>query len=341
MTMTERESGLPAQGTVPLTMQHVREARRVLAKTLPRPPLYHYPGLSALVDAELYVKHENHSPIGSFKARGALVAVTKALEAATQTTGAALRGVVASSTGNHGLGVAYAGQHLGVPVTVYVPEGANADKCRLIEQRGGRVVAYGHDFAATTAAARDAAMDSGRVYIDDGDDLWLQAGTGTIGAEIVEEQPDIELLVLPVGGGALLGGAGLGAKGLNPNVRVVGAAAERAPGVYLSWQAGGKTVRSPYNDTFAEGLIQPVPTPLAMQLVAAVADDMVLVSEAAIRAAMVLLLDHTHNLAEGAGAAALAGVLRLGPAVKGKKVAIVLTGGNITRETLREVLAEV
>ena len=339
MTMSERDSGLSAQGAIPLTTQHVEEARRVLAKTLPRPPLYHYPGLSALLDAELYVKHENHSPIGSFKARGALVAVTKALEAAPQDTGAALRGVVASSTGNHGLGVAYAGRQLGVSVTVYVPEGANADKCRLIEQLGGHVVFHGPDLVSAALAAREAAMDSGRSYIDDGEDFWLQAGTGTIGAEIVEEQPDVEIIVLPTGGGALLGGAGLGAKSLNPNVRVVGVAAERAPGVYLSWRAGGKPVRPPYNDTFAEGLTQPLPTPRAMQLVAAVADDMVLVSEAAIKEAILLLLEHTHNLAEGAGAAALAGALQLGPAIKGKKAAIVLTGGNITLETLREVLA--
>ena len=339
MTMSEQEPGIWAQGSIPLTTQHVEEARRVLAKTLPRPPLYHYPGLSALLDAELYVKHEKHSPIGSFKARGALVAVTKALEAAPQDTGAALRGVVASSTGNHGLGVAYAGRQLGVSVTVYVPEGANADKCRLIEQLGGHVVFHGPDLVSAALAAREAAMDSGRAYIDDGEDFWLQAGTGTIGAEIVEDQPDIEIIVLPTGGGALLGGAGLGAKSLNPNVRVVGAAAERAPGVYLSWRAGGKPVRPPYNDTFAEGLTQPLPTPRAMQLVAAVADDMVLVSEAAIKEAILLLLEHTHNLAEGAGAAALAGALQLGPAIKGKKVAVVLTGGNITLETLREVLA--
>ena len=164
--------------------------------------------------------------------------MTKALEAAPQDTGAALRGVVASSTGNHGLGVAYAGRQLGVSVTVYVPEGANADKCRLIEQLGGHVVFHGPDLVSAALAAREAAMDSGRAYIDDGEDFWLQAGTGTIGAEIVEDQPDIEIIVLPTGGGALLGGAGLGAKSLNPNVRVVGAAAERAPGVYLSWRAG-------------------------------------------------------------------------------------------------------
>ncbi|MAG37214.1 MAG: threonine ammonia-lyase [Dehalococcoidia bacterium] len=339
MTVPTPQAATSAQGNVPLTMRHVLEARRLLAPMLPRPPLYHSPGLSALVEAELYVKYENHSPIGSFKARGALVAVTKAIEAASQSRGRALRGVIASSTGNHGMGMAYAGQRLGVPVTVYVPEGANPDKCRLIEQFGGRVAARGQDLATATAAARAAAADSGMAYVDDGDDVWLQAGTGTIGAEIVEEQPEIELLVLPVGGGALLGGAGLGAKGLNPHIRVIGAAAERAPGVYLSWQAGGKAVRPPYNDTFAEGLTQPVPTPLAMQLVAAVADDMVLVSEDAIKEAIALLLEHTHNLAEGAGAAALAGVLQLGSAVKGKKVAIVLTGGNITREMLLEILA--
>lgn len=326
------------QDRLHLTMRHVLAAGRMLRKMLPRPPLYYSPGLSALIDAELYVKYENHSPIGSFKARGALVAVSKAMAAATADHSKTLDGVVASSTGNHGLGVAYAGQRLGVAVTVYVPDQANPDKCRLIEQLGGRVVRGGLHLAEAAAAARSAATDNGLAYIDDGDNVWLQAATGTIGAEIVEEQPDIEMIVLPVGGGALLGGAGFGAKGLKSNLCVIGAAAERAPGVYLSWKAGGEVVRSPYTDTFAEGLTQPVPTPLAMRLVAAVADDMVLVSEKAIKESIILLLEHTHNLAEGAGAAALAGVQQLGPKVRGKRVAIVLTGGNLTVDTLREVL---
>ena len=178
-------------------------------------------------------------------------------------------------------------------------------------------------------------------YIDDGEDFWLQAGTGTIGAEIVEEQPDIEIIVLPTGGGALLGGAGLGAKSINPNVRIVGAAARTgARGLSILAGPAASRVPPPYNDTFAEGLTQPLPTPRAMQLVAAVADDMVLVSEEAIKQAIVLLLEHTHNLAEGRRRSrARRGRCSWGPAIKGKKVAVVLTGGNITLETLREVLA--
>ena len=321
-----------------LALWQVLEAQRLLAGTLPRTPLYHSGGLSALCGAEVYVKHENHSPVGSFKARGALVALGKAVEAAAR-AGTRLSGAVTCSTGNHGMGVAYAGRRLGVPVTVYVPQGANPDKCRLIQQFGAQLAVAGRDLDEAKVTARAAAAGSGMAFIDDGDDLWLMAGAGTVGLEVVEELPEIEILLLPAGGGALLAGAGLAAKRLKPEVRVTGVAAERAPGVYLSWRAGGQPVTSPYCDTFAEGLAQPTPAPLAARVLAEVADEVVLVSEAALRQAIRLLLDHTHNLAEGAGAAALAGALALRETIAGRRAAIVLSGGNLTQQALRETLA--
>ena len=165
------------------------------------------------------------------------------------------------------------------------------------------------------------------------------AGAGTVALEIVEDLPGIEVLFLPAGGGAFLAGAGLAAKRLRPELRVIGVAAERSPGVYLSWQAGGRPVAAPYCDTFADGLAQRTPAPLAARVVAEAADEVVLVSEAALHQAIRLLLVHTHNLAEGAGAAALAGALAQERALAGRTVAVVLSGGNITRETLLDILA--
>ena len=321
-----------------LALWQVLEARRVLAGILTRTPLYHSPGLSALCGAAVHVKYENHSPVGSFKARGALVALAKAVEAAER-AGSRLPGAVTSSTGNHGLGVAYAGRRLRVPVTVYVPQAANPDKCRLIEELGAQVVVAGRDLDEAKAAGRRAAAAAGMAFVDDGDDPWLMAGAGTVGLEIVEDLPAVEVLVLPAGGGALLAGAGLAAKRLKPQIHVTGVAAERAPGVYLSWKAGGQPVTAPYCDTFADGLAQPTPAPLAARMVAATADAVLLVSETALRQAIRLLLVHTHNLAEGAGAAALAGALDQRAAIAGRTVALVLTGGNITEEGLLDVLA--
>ena len=321
----------------PLALWQVLEARRLLAGVLPRTPLYRSPGLSALCGTDVHVKYENHSPVGSFKARGALAALTTAAAEAMR-AGRPLGGAVTSSTGNHGLGVAFAGRHLGLPVTVYVPQGTNPDKCRLIEQEGARIVATGRDLDEAKAAARHAAQAAGVAFVDDGDDPWLLAGAGTVGLEVVEDRPEVDVLLLPAGGGALLAGAGLAARRLKPEIRVIGVAPERAPGVYLSWRAGGCPVTAPHCDTFAEGLAQPTPAPLAARLVAEVADEVVLVSEEALKQAIRLLLAHTHNLAEGAGAAALAGALQLRHALAGKTVAVVLSGGNITQQVLLDVL---
>jgi threonine dehydratase len=321
----------------PLALWQVLEARRLLAGVLPRTPLYHSPGLSALCGTEVHVKYENHSPTGSFKARGALAALSKAAVAAER-AGRPLAGAVTSSTGNHGLGVAFAGRRLRLPVTVYVPRGANPDKCRLIEQAGARIVATGRDLDEAKTAARRAAAGAGMAFVDDGDDPWLLAGAGTVGVEILEDLPVVDALLFPAGGGALLAGAGLAAKRLKPEVTVIGVTAERAPGVYLSWRAGGRPVTAPHCDTFAEGLAQPTPAPLAARLVAEVADDVVLVSEAALKQAVRLTLAHTHQLAEGAGAAALAGALQQRSALAGKTVAVVLSGGIITPEVLLDVL---
>lgn len=322
---------------MPLALWHILEARRLLAGVLQRTPLYHSPGLSELCGARVYVKFENHSPIGSFKARGATVTLAKAVEAAVR-EGRTLPGAITSSTGNHGLGVAYAGQRLGLPVTVYVPRGANPDKCRLIEQHGARVVECGAHLDEAKAAAIQEAASSGLAFVDDGDDPWLLAGAGTVGLEIVEDLPEVDALLVPAGGGALLAGVGTAAKGLRPDIRMIGVAGERAPGIYLSWQAGGVPVTSAYCDTFADGLAQPTPAPLAARVLAAVTDDMVLVSETSLYRAIRLLFTHTHNVAEGAGAAALAGALQLAPSLAGRTIALVLSGGNLTQEHLLKSL---
>jgi threonine dehydratase len=309
----------------------VLRAHQIIARDLPRTPLHHYPALDQLLDARVHIKHENHQPVGAFKVRGGinLLAQMSADERA--------RGVIAASTGNHGQSVAYAARAFGARATIVAPERANPLKVAAMQNLGATVLFFGADFDAAREHCESLARERGLRYIHSGDEPHLIAGVATIALEIVQDLPDVEVIVVPVGGGSGAAGACLAAKAINPKIHVIGVQAERAPAAYKSWRA--RALLADKTDTFAEGLATRTAFALPQKILWDLLDDFILVSDDEIRRAIVAMIEKAHTLAEGAGASPLAGALKIAERLRGKTIALVCSGGNITTAQLRECLA--
>lgn len=313
------------------TFQDVLLARRLIIKYLKPTALYRYAALDKVVGAAVYVKHENHQPVGAFKIRGGinLIAQLSPDERA--------RGVVTASTGNHGQSIAYAAQLFGVKAIIGVPNGANPLKVEAMQNLGADVRFIGKDFDEAREGVEALAEEHNMRYIHSGNEPLLVAGVGTHTLEILEEQPDIEYIFVPVGGGSGASGACIVAKAVNPNIKVIGVQAEKAPAAYLSWKEG-RVMEAP-SSTFAEGLATRVGFAMPQQILHDLLDDFLLVSDDELRQSVRLLLEKTRNLAEGAGAAALAGAIKMKDQLQGRKIAVIQSGGNTSIEHLREALA--
>jgi threonine dehydratase len=314
------------------TFDDIVAARTVLHRHLLRTPLFHYSGLSELLGCRAFVKHENHQPIGVFKIRGGINLVFHLTEDERS------RGVITASTGNHGQSIAYASRKFGAAATIVMPEQSNPDKVKAIERMGARIVFHGKDFDEAREHAEHLSASEGYRYIHSANEPLLIAGVGTIGAEIIEDCPEVDVILVPVGGGSGVSGISIAVKAMKPTVEVIGVQSEAAPAAYLSWKQG-RPVSSDRMKTFAEGLATRVGFSMTVEIMKRNLSDFVLVSDNAIRHAMKLLLEHTHNLVEGAGAASLAGALQIKDRLKGKTVAVILSGANVTTSTLRDVLA--
>jgi threonine dehydratase len=315
----------------PPTFEDVLLARKVIAPHLPHTPLHHYPALSKLLAAEVYVKHENHQPVGAFKVRGGVNLISRLGPEERA------RGVIAASTGNHGQSVAFGGRLFGVRAIIGVPQGANPGKVEAMRDLGAELIFHGRDFDEARCHVEELAAREGYRYIHSGDEPLLIAGVGTYALEILEDQPGIEAIIVSVGGGSGASGCCLVAKAVNRRIQVIGVQAEKAPAAYRSWKEG-RLVEDKM-ETFAEGLATRTAFALPQSILREHLDDFILVSEEELRRAILLCLEKTHNLAEGAGAAPLAAALRLKDRLRGKKVALVMSGGNISPERLREVLS--
>lgn len=315
----------------PPTFQDVLKARQVVRRYLPRTPLHLYPALSDLLGCQVYVKHENHQPVGAFKVRGGVYLVSQLSQDERR------RGVIAASTGNHGQSVAYAGRLFGVRAVIGVPEGANPGKVAAMRALGAKVRFHGADFDAARGYVERLAAEEGYRYIHSGDEPHLIAGVGTYALEILEDLPDVETIIVPVGGGSGASGVCTVVKTLNPAIEVVGVQAAAAPAAYKSWKA--KKLVEDKMETFAEGLATRTAFALPQRILWEYLDDFVLLREEELRQAIVLMLEKTHNLAEGAGAASLAAAVKLKERLAGRKVALVLSGGNLSVEKLRWALA--
>lgn len=315
----------------PPTFQDILRARRTIGRYLQPTPMHNYPALDQMLGATAYVKHENYQPIGAFKVRGGVNFISQLSDAEKAA------GVVTASTGNHGQSIAYAGRLFGVTANIVVPEGANAVKVAAMESLGANVIFHGRDFNAAKDHCEELAQTKGMRYISSGDEPLLIAGVGTHTLEILEAQPDIEMIIVPVGGGSGAAGACLAAKAVNPAIQVIGVQAEKAPSAYLTWK--NRAATESFIETAAEGLQTRAPFMMPQHILWEKLDDFLLVDDEAMIEAVRIYLEKAKTLAELAGAAPLAAALGMPDTIRGKKVALILSGGNITPEQMRQVLA--
>ena len=318
--------------TAPITLTDVRAARERLAPFLAPTPLRQHPPLdAALPGLSLLVKHENMQPTGSFKVRNGLATVT-ALGGAERAAG-----IVGATTGNHGLGLAYAGRQLDVPVTICVPRGNNPEKNAALRAWGARVVEEGADYDEAVAVAQRLVESEGRTLAHSTNNPNVLAGAGTMSLEILEQAPELDTLIIAVGGGSQAVGAITVARALRPQLRVIGVQAAGAPATHDSWHAKAprRTARA---DTFAEGVATRSTYELTFPTLLDGLADFITVTDAEIADAVRLILATTHHLVEGAGAMGVAAARKLAPQLQGRRVGVIFCGGNMNSAVLTRIL---
>jgi threonine dehydratase len=315
-----------------VTLLDVLAAARRIAPYAQRTPLERSGALSDAAGADVWLKLECFQATGSFKLRGALNALLALDEAARQ------RGVLTASAGNHGLGVARAATLTGLPATVVVPETASAAKVDLLRRSGCELVLYGPDYDAAETHALDLAQRRGATFVSAYDDPAVVAGGGTIALEILETLPETDVLVLPAGGGGLISGVALAAKGLKPSIRVVGVQSVASPSLHAAL-AAGRQVPVMVEDSLADGLSGNIAAgSITVDLAGRYVDEVILVEEAEIAAAMRAVLEHEHILVEGSAAVTVAALQTGRLDVRGQRAVLLLTGRNVAPSVLRSVL---
>ena len=312
------------------TLDDVRAARERIAPHLPPTPLLAHGALSELVGTEILVKHENHLPTGAFKVRGGVNLVSRLGEDERRS------GVVTASTGNHGQSIAFAGGRFGVRAVVCVPEDANPVKLAAMKRLGAELVVHGRDFDEAREHCESLAVAHGYRYVHSGNEPDLIAGVGTATVELLETRSDVDVVIVPIGGGSGAAGACVAGKGLKPELEVIGVQSSAAPAAYRSWRS--RQLLEDRMATRAEGLATRVAFELPQRILWERLDEFVLVDESELDHAVVQMLEGTRNLVEPAGAAPLAAALQLRQRLAGKRVALVLSGGNISLAQLRELL---
>ena len=317
----------------PPALTDILAARLRIRPHLDPSPLRNYPAIDRLVGAHVWVKHDNLLPTGAFKVRGGVNLMSR-LDAATRA-----RGVIAASTGNHGQSVAFAARLFGVSAIICAPEGANPVKVEAMRDFGAEVVLVGRDFDDAREHCEGLAAEHGYRYIHSGDEPDLIAGVATHTLEILEERPDIDVILVPVGGGSGAAGACIAAKSIRSEIEVIAVQSAAASTAHDSWRAR-KRVERP-NTTVAEGLATRTAFDLPQRILRDMLDDFVLVTDDELLAATALMIEKTRTLVEPAGAAPLAAALS--PAVRsrltGRNVAFICSGANISPAQLRTVVA--
>ncbi len=313
------------------TLKDVLEARDRMVGILPRTPLYLQPQLSELLGTETFVKHENHLPTGAFKVRGGINLISQLGDAQKQA------GVITASTGNHAQSIALAGGIFEVPVTIVLPHGANPAKVRAVESLGAEIVYHGDIFDQAKDHAEELADKQGARFIHPANEPLLIAGVATYALEILEEVPDLDVILVPVGGGSGASGCCLVMDAVHPEGQVIAVQAAAAPAAQRSWEEGD--IRAAGMETAAEGLATNVGYALTQEILQRYLDDFVLVSEEEMQDAVRLYLELVRTLAEEAGAASLAGAFKIKERLEGKSVALILSGGNLSQGRLREILS--
>ena len=322
-------SGPTNHGAAAVTLQTIKAAATTLGGAIVDTPFAQSRTLSALLGCEIWLKFENLQFTGAYKERGALNKL------ASLTSEERQAGVIAMSAGNHAQGVAYHAARLAIPATIVMPEGTPSVKVENTRALGARVILQGATFEDSARITRKLARDEGYTFIHPFDDPAVIAGQGTIALEMLQRNGDLDDLVVPIGGGGLISGMGTAAKALRPAMRVIGVEAGLYPSMYnlvkhASLPIGG--------DTLAEGIAVKEPGTLTRAIVSEIADDIMLVSEADIERSVALLIGIEKTVVEGAGAAGLAAIIADPHRFRGRRVGLVLCGGNIDSRLLASVL---
>jgi threonine dehydratase len=315
----------------PPTLDDIYAARDRVYRVVRPTPLMRHPLLAAETGLDIYVKHENHNPTGAFKVRGGLNLVGSLPDDER-------RGVITASTGNHGQSIAFACQREGVPCTVFTPVGNNPDKNAAMRAYGADVVEYGRDFDEARERVEQIHAARGLRYVHSANEPLLIAGVGTLALEIFDDLPNVDVILTPIGGGSGASGCSLVRTGLGRPAKVIGVQAAGADAFTRSWRSGTR-VTAERVSTLAEGLATRVTFDLPYSILQRELDDVVTLSEDELAGGIRLALRSTHNLAEGAGAAALAAAVKLRDRLAGRTVVCVMSGGNVDADTIRRALA--
>lgn len=310
--------------------QDVLMARRQIAPYLHRTPMHSYPAIDELIGARVFIKHENHQPVCAFKVRGGVNLISQLSD--DERT----RGVIAASTGNHGQSVAYAARLFGVKARIVVPESANPGKVAAMRGMGAEVIFHGERFDEARLHCEALAREHGYRYVHSGDEPLLIAGVATYAVEMLEDQPELEVIFVPIGGGSGAAGVCIAASAIAPKLRVIGVQSDASPAAYESWRQK-RLVEAP-NRTIAEGLATGSAFEMPQTVLRERLREFVLISDDEIRQAMLWMLERAHTLAEAAGAAPLAAAYQMRAELAGKMIGVVCSGGNASIEQLREAL---
>ena len=319
-------------GPIP-TLADVFAARKRIRPYLPPTPFIASESLSEKLGFRLLIKCESLNPTAAFKVRGGINLISQLSPEQRE------RGVVGASTGNHGQSIAYAARLFGARATIFVPEVNNPLKVAAMRRLGAEIVATGEDFDAALAASVAYAEETGATFIHSANEPELIAGVGTYTLEMLEQEPGLDAIFVPIGAGSGACGACVAGKGIKQDLQVIGVQAEGSPSVFTAWKERRLTV-IPKAETFAEGVATRATYALPLSILWDTLDDITLVSDAEMRRAIVSVLEATHLVAEGAGAAAIAAAWKRRDEFAGKTVGVVLSGGNLTNDGLMQALTE-
>lgn len=313
--------GVPV-GNYEITYQDVLKAVERLQGVIHQTPMQHSRTFSKMTGNEVFMKLENLQKTGAFKIRGAYNKIAGlSLEERK-------KGIITASAGNHAQGVSYAAHQYGIPSTVVMPKGAPAAKIEATENYGSKVILYGKNYDESYQKAVEEAEESGATFVHAFDDPLVIAGQGTIGYEMIKEYPDLDAVIVPVGGGGLISGIAIAVKHLNPKVQVIGVQPKGSNAGYLSWQSGKvQSISAP--SSVADGLSVKQLGKLPYSIIQQYVDFFITVSDQQIKQAMLLILERSKVMVEGAGAASLAGLLSGKLPLQNKKVGLILSGGNL------------
>jgi len=314
-----------------ISLEDIESASRIVYANMQATPQYHWPLLSERSGAELWVKHENHSPVGAFKLRGGLVYFSRLVQ-----SGNTPNGVISATRGNHGQSIAYAAGLYGIPVTVVVPHGNSVEKNAAMCALGVKLVEHGDDFQESLEFAVACAKKQS-LHLVPSFHPWLVAGVATYSMELLKAVRDIDIVYVPIGLGSGISGMMAARDALNLKTRIVGVVSSHASAYAKSFSAG-HPVDSPVTTQLSDGMACRTPQPAALDLILKGVDRIVEVSDNEVSAAMCMMFECTHNVCEGAGAAGLAAAMQEAPMIAGRKVAVIASGGNVDQDVFARVL---